>query len=483
MGSQSRWARPALGSVLALVCAAACANVLDIQDPKPRPTDAGAAGETVQPSAGTDTGGSSTGANPLTPGGAGQGGVAEPGGAGSGGEAGATPTAGAGGEGGTPGGDCTPDEARCGGDAEKTPEICDESGHWVANVDEADGDCANACLNGKCVECSDSDPPQCKDCSDGATDCNSNQRQTCVDGVWTDDGDACEQFCAKGTCETAPSCGLVFKARTTCADGVNCCNSALVPGGTFNRFIDDDLETPYPATVSPFYLDKFEVTVGRMRQFVNAFEQLKPTLVDGVGKSAHIAGDVGWSTAYELPTTKEDLVAKLKCGADATWSDTLADNNDLPLNCVSFNVAYAFCIWDGGRLPTEAEWQFAATGGAEQRAYPWVTPDTGPGITAEYANYNSLAPVAVGTRPLGNGRWGQSDLAGNLNEWVLDYYSGGFPENCENCLNTAPSGNGRVYKGGAYGWDETSALVSARDSMDPTLVRNYVGFRCARDIE
>ncbi|MES1187470.1 MAG: formylglycine-generating enzyme family protein [Myxococcales bacterium] len=479
MRSQSRWARAAVGSVLVAVCAAACADVLDIQDPKTRTPQAGAAGEDAAPStAGTATGGGGTTNDPLrTTGGAGEGGDTAPGGAGAG--AGAGGTAGAGGEAGTSSTECQPDEGRCGGDAQKTPQICDETGHWIANTDEADGDCATACLDGKCTECSDSDAPRCKECANGATDCNSNQRQTCVGGVWTDNGDACEQFCVKGSCETASSCGPEYKVRTTC-NADSCCESLLVPGGTFNRYIEDDLDTPYPATVAPFYLDKFEVTVGRMRQFVNTFEDIKPTLKEGAGKSGHIAADTGWSSAYVLPEDKAALLTQLKCdGADgATWSDTAGQHDDMPVNCVDFNVAYAFCIWDRGRLPTEAEWEFAAGGGAERRTYPWEASE----ITPAYANYNSLAPVAVGTTPLGDGRWGQSDLAGNLAEWVLDYASGGYPENCDNCVNAVTSGL-RGFRGGDYPLDGSSLAVSLRDALDPTEHREFLGFRCARDLE
>lgn len=477
MRSQSSWARGAVGSVMVAVCAAACADVLDIQAPKTRPNDAGAAGEETTPSgAGTAAGGSSSGSAAVI-GGAGQGGDAAPGGAGAGATAGASAGAGAGGEGGTPTGECEKDELRCGGDAEKSPEICDETGHWIANAGEAEGACEVGCLEGQCTECNEGDEPQCKVCADEGEGCNTNQPQKCVAGVWTDDGDACGQYCANGACVTTRSCDPAFKARTTCASELSCCNSLRVSGGTFDRFLDEDTETPYPATVSPFSLDKFEVTVGRMRQFVIDFEQFKLDLQDGDGKSTHIAADVGWRTTYELPTSKDDFIAKLKCDGEATWSDTLSDNNELPINCVTYNVAYAFCIWDGGRLPTEAEWEFAATGGAEKRPYPWGGPD----VTTEYANYSSEAPLAPGSKPLGNGRWDQADLAGNLAEWVLDY-NGGYPESCQDCVNAA-SASTRVFRGGAYALDESSALASVRDSLAPVTALSFMGFRCAHDLE
>jgi formylglycine-generating enzyme required for sulfatase activity len=487
MRSQSRWARAAVGSVLVAVCASACADVLDIQDPKTRTPQAGAAGEDAAPNtAGTATGGGGTANDTLrTPGSAGEGGNTAPGGAGAG--AGAGGTAGAGGEAGSPTTECQPDEGRCGGEAQKTPEICDETGHWIANPDEADGtdgDCAMACLEGKCTECSDSDV-RCTPCAADAVSCDTNLPQRCVEGVWTNAETACGQYCDAGICVAASSCDAVNKERTTCSNGESCCRSLLVPGGSFKRDFDgsDDYgDDSFPADIGPFLLDKFEVTVGRVRQFVTAYEAIKTTLKNGSGRSPHIPDDAGWDTVVNvLPDKQEDLLTELKSCAGATWSDVVNANNDVPLNCVSFNVAYAFCIWDRGRLPTEAEWNFAAAGGDEQRAYPWKAPLSGPAITDEYANYGNanLGPIAVGSKPLGDGRWGHSDLSGNVVEWTLDYY-GDYPTLCSNCLNSTAA-EFRSQRGGAYSMPAEALFVSVRGALKPASTRSTGGFRCARD--
>jgi formylglycine-generating enzyme len=480
MQSSSSWARLAIGSVSLSLSIAACDSVLDIEDPKTRPSEAGAAGE---PTTGaTDAGGSSSGSTSTTP----QGGAGEGGGGGALNEGGAG--AGAGGEGGAPlMKDCVKDAVQCGGADGKTPQICDDTGHWIANTNEAEGDCPILCAAGKCTECADSEA-RCKDCASGATDCNSNLPQTCIDGEWVDDQKPCTQVCSKGACETAKSCDAANTERTTCAGSQSCCLSQLVPGGEFLRDYDgaDYADDTHPAKISAFYLDKFEVTVGRMRQFVSAFDAIKISLEDGDGKSPHIADDTGWDEDYALPSDKAALIEVLKSEdcPGATWSDDLVTNNDLPINCVPFNIAYAFCVWDGGRLPTEAEWNFAAAGGDEQRVYPWKAPPAeDPPITDEHANYGNAhtGPIAVGSKPTGNGRWGQADLAGNVSEWLLDYYSEEYEESCVDCLNATP-GTDRSERGGSYisPWSEMMA-VSVPGYAAPGQLDSFRGFRCARD--
>jgi sulfatase modifying factor 1 len=109
---------------------------------------------------------------------------------------------------------------------------------------------------------------------------------------------------------------------------------------------------------------------------------------------------------------------------------------------------FAFCAWDGGYLPTEAD--YAASGGSEQRAYPWSSPADSVTIGPTYASYSCLGDglagctttdcIPVGSHPAGNGRWGQSDLGGNVHEWILDLadFPGTYPNPCVDCAELAP---------------------------------------------
>jgi len=492
MRQPARSQRVVLTGALAVACAIACDTVLDIQDPTMRPSGgSGEAGE--QASGAPNSGGTSTvsklpvggeaGTPTVTGGMGGVGGMGAvsgvSGSANTGGSAGQAGEAGQAGAAGAP--ECTPDALRCAGAAQKSPEICDATSHWTANTTEAAGDCPVLCANGKCTVCTDGDK-RCSPCANDDTTCSTNQRQKCVDGAWANDGDECANYCDAGDCITPPSCPAVAGAFNDCS-GTSCCNSLRVAGGSFSRDYDGSdnfkMKDEFPAEISPFLLDKFEVSVGRMRAFLNAYGQL--TLEDGAGKSPHIAADPGWSTEYTIPPNKAAVITELKCPG-TTWADADSANNDLPINCVSFNVAYAFCIWDGGRLPTEAEWNFAAAGGDEQRLYPWKAPSVGLAITPEYANYGSASPIAVGSKVLGNGRWGHSDLAGNVSEWTLDYFAD-YPDVCSDCMN-ATAAIERTERGGSYSAAiEDLLFVALRGDGEPTETVPDRGFRCARDLK
>ncbi len=285
-----------------------------------------------------------------------------------------------------------------------------------------------------------------------------------------------------------PSCA----GGLACAE-VSCCKHLQVDGGPFlqgrgeqqdssDRFspASDDELPEQSAKVSTFRLDKFEVTVGRFRVFHSQYDGMAPAV--GSGEHPLISGS-GWQQAWndELPTSAASLTDALSCSSGyATWTNDPGSNEQAPINCVDWYVAFAFCVWDGARLATEAEWEYAAAGGAENRLFPWGE-DT---PTAKLANlFGEGSPLTgVGSTPAGDGRWGQSDLGGSLWEWVLDFYdpawlaSGGCPD----CANLTPA-PWRALRGGAWRESAPALRAAGRGAAPARYHGSAVGFRCARN--
>jgi formylglycine-generating enzyme required for sulfatase activity len=264
----------------------------------------------------------------------------------------------------------------------------------------------------------------------------------------------------------------------------------LVPGGTYYRSYDgvDYVQKDFPATLSDFYLDKYEVTVGRFRRFVDAGMGTRTTAPrEGAGAHPKIAGS-GWKSAWNtnLAADTAALKAAVKCYASfQSWTDTPGSNEDKPVNCLDWYTAFAFCAWDGGRIPTEAEWNYAASGGNEQRYFPWSSPPSSTAIDDSYATYCGGACktlLRVGAKsPKGDGKWGQCDLGGNAWEWTLDWnMPGGLPMPCHDCaaIETGPFRN---FRSGAYD-DITPTLRSATRHVTVPEYHGIVGVRCARGL-
>jgi formylglycine-generating enzyme required for sulfatase activity len=158
-------------------------------------------------------------------------------------------------------------------------------------------------------------------------------------------------------------------------------------------------------------------------------------------------------------------------------------NENKPITCVNWYQAFAFCAWDGGRLPTEAEWNYAAAGADENRSYPWG--EAAP--TRELANYFDTVgvdPAAsnVGVLTRGNARFGHADMGGNSWEWSLDWYADPFPTtDCNDCANLV-AGTDRVIRGGSFGDQDFTLANAQRFKMTPNKMVDTIGIRCARDL-
>jgi formylglycine-generating enzyme len=285
-----------------------------------------------------------------------------------------------------------------------------------------------------------------------------------------------------------PSCnGLAATCGPSGSE--DCCTSLLVPGGTFYRSYDGVTYTDmsYPATVSDFALDRYEITVGRFRAFVNAGmgTQASPPAA-GAGAHPLITGS-GWDSTWNanLRADTASLKAGVSCDSSRqTWTETPGANESRPMNCITWYDAFALCAWDGGRLATEAELSYASAGGTEQRYYPWSNPADSTTIDDTYAVYcgsSCSSAQDVGTKsPKGDGKWGHADLAGNVLEWMLDWYQSPYsPAVCNNCANIV-AGTIRMVRDGAF-FDSASYLGSAhREYKTPLTRHSGTGARCAR---
>ena len=218
------------------------------------------------------------------------------------------------------------------------------------------------------------------------------------------------------------------------------CNPVHKGGYTCNK----DEQPVHSVTLSAYKIGKFEVTNAQYAQCV----------------AASVCTVPGFTYSYTHP---------------AYYGNSEFANS--PVIYVDWNQANAYCVWSGGRLPTEAEWEKAARG-PSSRVYPWG--DSGP--TTARANYNSIVgdTTRVGSYPTGASPYGVMDMAGNVWEWVHDWYG---PYSSLPVTNpTGPdTGFNRVLRGGSwYSFDNNYLRTSLRNYNIPTESGDFIGFRCAR---
>jgi serine/threonine-protein kinase len=242
---------------------------------------------------------------------------------------------------------------------------------------------------------------------------------------------------------------------------------------------DDDEKPQHEVHLDAFWIDRTEVTNAMFARFV-----------DATGHETD-AEKKGSSWAVNPSSQEWEELA----GAD--WQHPNGPSTSLdgldkhPVVHVSWNDAAAYCQWAGKRLPTEAEWEKAARG-TDSRIYPWG--DTFDGRRLNFCDVNCELGWADGewddghtrTAPVGSYRdgaspYGELDMAGNVWEWVADWYAGDYYTTSPDRNPQGPdSGERRVLRGGS--WDDYRGRVRAasRSNASPSFSFDIVGFRCAR---
>lgn len=252
-----------------------------------------------------------------------------------------------------------------------------------------------------------------------------------------------------------------------------------IPGGAFLMGSDhgEPAEQPvHRVVLSPFSIDRFETTNAEFAEFVSA-----TGYVTGSERSG-----VGW-----------DWDGKWREIKGATWRHPHGPVSSIqglerhPVVQVSWNDAQAYCRWHGKRLPTETEWERAARGSGD-RTYPWGNepPRDGTRYRASYGSDECCRPDAgdgyfftarVGSFPLGRSPFGVEDLAGNVWEWVEDWFD---PEFYRQSPSANPVNNTigefKVIRGGGWGNNPFGLRSTLRHANPSGVGLSMVGFRCAR---
>jgi formylglycine-generating enzyme required for sulfatase activity len=223
-----------------------------------------------------------------------------------------------------------------------------------------------------------------------------------------------------------------------------------LPGGSFSMGSVDSHAPPnerpaHVVKVKPFWIDRTEVSVGAYRACV-------------MGGRCAVPARTSTKCTYPM------------------------DDPELPVSCVTWLDAEAFCRFQKKRLATEAEWEFAARG-ATGAAYPWGGRRTSCALAAtlvrdtDYAHpCSGSRPARVGSHPSGATAYGVQDLSGNVEEWVSDYYA-------EHLAYVAPrAGSSRVLRGGGWLSAPSASRTTTRNWGSASEAGPNVGFRCARDV-
>jgi formylglycine-generating enzyme required for sulfatase activity len=268
-------------------------------------------------------------------------------------------------------------------------------------------------------------------------------------------------------------------------------------GDHFGEGYPADGETPvHPVEVPDFWIDETAVTNRQFAAFAKATGYVTEAEWLGVCAVFHltVAAEPG-DVLHQVAEAPWWLAVR-----GASWRHPYGRRSDQarlpdhPVVHVTWNDAQAYCRWAGKRLPTEAEWEYAARGGMEGARYPWGDELTPGGawhcniFQGDFPRRNTAADGHLATVPVrayrrnGYGLW---NMAGNVWEWCADWFGAGYYARSQARDPRGPvNGDRRIMRGGSYLCHHSYCnryRVAARSANDPSSTSANVGFRCAND--
>ncbi|MES2374464.1 MAG: formylglycine-generating enzyme family protein [Bacteroidota bacterium] len=304
-----------------------------------------------------------------------------------------------------------------------------------------------------------------------------------------------------------------------------------IAGGSFsmgadNQQADKDEYPKHEVTLSPFWIDKTEVTNAEFQRFVNAtgyittaekkpdWEEMKKTLPPGTAKPSDdqlVAASLVFKQTQQ-PVDLNDYNQWWDWIPGANWKhpegpgSSIIGHENYPVVQVSWFDAMAYCKWAGKQLPTEAQWEFAARGGLANNIYPWGNEHVNAGKAkansweGKFPYYNETKDGFVKSAPVHsyapNG-YGLYDMAGNVWEWCSDWYNYDYyksikgtvtdPKGPQNSFDPAePLMAKRSLRGGSFLCNDSYCSgyrVARRMKSTPDTGLEHTGFRCVKNIQ
>lgn len=352
--------------------------------------------------------------------------------------------------------------------------------------------------------------------------CN-NQKETTTKTEVSDSAHSCMKVPERFSIVNTPE--ITFSGDTSTTGMV------LIPGGRFNMGGDNSQASPdeYPkhtVQLSSYFMDVTEVTNAQFKAFVNAtgyittaeqkpnWEAIKNTVPPGTPKppdSVLVAASLVFKQTSG-PVNLNDYNQWWSWIKGASWkhpegpASTIEGKENYPVVQVSWDDAQAYCKWAGKRLPTEAEWEFAARGGLENSIYPWGNEHINTGKAkansweGEFPYHNTKKDKFVTAAPVKsyapNG-YGLYDMAGNVWEWCNDWYHSNYYETLAGNTTNNPQGPAKSFdpddpytpkrslRGGSFLCNDSYCSgyrVARRMKSSPDTGLEHTGFRCVRNI-